>query len=104
MKLFLNLIPALAYAMVTFFSNMAGLTSEGSKSSEKKQTISQPVPQQEKVCRNNYIWDPNNFQGFTSNEDVNTSLARKIPSSLNGMNMHTSLLIKRFVLSAYPSN
>jgi hypothetical protein len=104
MKLFLNLIPALAYALVTFFSNMTGLTSESSKTQEKKQTISQPTLEKESVCRNNYIWDPNNLQRIASSEDVNTILARKIPSPDNGMDLRTSLLIKRFILSTYPSN
>ena len=104
MKLFLNLVPALAYAMVTFFSNMAGLTSEASKSTEKKQVVSQPIQQQENVCRNDYIWNPNNLQSIASTEDRNENLAWKMPAPLTGMSIHSSLLIKRYILSVYPIN
>ncbi|MEI7421889.1 MAG: hypothetical protein WCK18_07335 [Prolixibacteraceae bacterium] len=104
MKLFLNLIPALAYAMVTFFSNIAGLTTVSSKSPEKTQVVSQPVKQQESVSLKNYIWNPNSLQGIAATDDRNETLAYKMPSPLSGMNMHSTLLVKQFILSAYPSN
>ena len=104
MKLFLNLIPALAYAMVTFFSNMAGLTTVSSKSPEKKQIVSQPVQQLESVCRKDYIWDPNNLQRIASTEDRDETLSWQMPSPLTGMSIHSSLLIKRYILSVYPIN
>jgi hypothetical protein len=98
MKLYVNLIPALAYAMVTFFSNMAGLTSEVAKSQEKQQLVSQPALHQESVCRKNFVWVPNNEQNIASNDDGDADLAWRIPYSLTGMNMHSSLLIRRYVL------
>jgi len=39
MKLYANLIPAIAYALTTMFSNMAGLTGEVEKSSKKQQIV-----------------------------------------------------------------
>jgi len=47
MKLYVNLIPAIAYALTTMFSNMAGLTVEVEKSSIKQQIVSLPVTHQE---------------------------------------------------------
>lgn len=104
MKLFVNLIPALAYAMVTFFSNIVGLNGEVAKSPVKQQIVSQPALHQENVNKNNFIWIPTNGQSIASNEDGNTSLAWKIPYSLTGMNIHSSLLIRRYILFVYATN
>ena len=46
MILQVNLIPALAYALVTMFSNMAGLTPEISKSTGKQQIVSSMLTHQ----------------------------------------------------------
>ncbi|MCK9411702.1 MAG: hypothetical protein M0Q53_05325 [Prolixibacteraceae bacterium] len=43
MRLQVNLIPALAYALVTMFSNLAGLTVVVEKPSKKQQIVSLPV-------------------------------------------------------------
>jgi hypothetical protein len=74
MKLFLNLIPALAYAMVTFFFNMAGWTSEVSKSQEKQQIVSQLFLYQEINSQNNFVWIPNIRQSIALNEVRNLYL------------------------------
>ena len=104
MKLFLNLIPALAYALVTFFSNITGLTSEVAKSPEKKQLVSQSANYQENVRDNNFVWTTTIEQTVALNQDRDTRLAQDIPYPLNGMNRHSSLLIRRYILSAYATN
>ena len=43
MRLYVNLIPAIAYALVTMFSNMAGVTREVEKPSKKRQIVSLQV-------------------------------------------------------------
>ena len=53
MKLYANLIPAIAYALVIMFSNMAGLTGEVEEPSKKQQIVSLPVTHHELNSRNN---------------------------------------------------
>lgn len=100
MKLYINLIPALAYAIVIFFSNMVGLNGEVAKSSRKQQ-ISQPSMHQEINCQNSFDLVPNNRQSFASNAYRNASMVWKIPYPLTGTDMHSSPVIRRYVLSVY---
>ena len=78
MKIFVSLIPALAYALVTFFSNIAGLTSEAPKSSEKKLVVSQPTLQKGPVFQKNFVWVPNYNQNIAISEKGKASPAWKI--------------------------
>lgn len=55
MKLYANLIPAIAYALATMFSNMAGLTGEVEKPSKKQQIISLPVSHHELDSQNSCV-------------------------------------------------
>lgn len=104
MKILVSLIPALAYALVSFFSNITGLTSTTPKAQEKKQIVSQPAVKKVGSLEKNFIWAPENDQTISSSADINSSLAWKIPSTLDGMNMQSALSIRRYILSAYATN
>ena len=62
MKIYANLIPAIAYALTTMFSNMAGLTVEVEKSSIKQQVVSLPVAHHELDSQNSFVLVAKNGQ------------------------------------------
>lgn len=88
MKLSVNLIPALAYALVMMFSQMAGLTVEAEKSPVKKQIVSLPSTQQESSSLGSCVMVVKNGQIILSNGLGHSNLVWRIPnhpgtSSLN---------------------
>ena len=62
MKLYVNLIPAIAYALTTMFSNMVGLTVEVEKPSTKQQIVSLPVTSHELNSQNSCVLVAKNGQ------------------------------------------
>ena len=79
MKLYANLIPAIAYALATMFSNMAGLTGEVEKPSKKQQIVSLPITHHELNSQNSCVLVAKNGQLILSNGNRNASLVWKIP-------------------------
>ncbi|MCX6222222.1 MAG: hypothetical protein NTZ69_14690 [Bacteroidia bacterium] len=79
MKLYVNLIPAIAYALATMFSNMAGLTGEVEKTAKKQQVVSLPVTHHEFNSLNNCVLVAKNGQLILSNGNENANLVWKIP-------------------------
>jgi len=79
MRLQVNLIPAIAYALVTMFSHMAGLKTDVEQTAVKKQTVCLPVRHQEQTPEAAYIWAVRNGQLILSSGLANTGLVWKIP-------------------------
>lgn len=79
MRLHVNLIPALAYALVTMFSNMAGLTGEVEQPSQKQQVVSLPDTSQEFTQPNGSVLVAENGQIILSNGYGNADLVWTIP-------------------------
>ena len=79
MRLQVNLIPALAYALVTMFSNMAGLTGSIEKSPGKQQNVSIQSMHQESKLQERYVMVAKNGQVSLSNGHENANLVWKIP-------------------------
>ena len=79
MKLYVNLIPAIAYALATMFSNMAGLTGEVEKPAKKQQIVSLPAIRHEFNSLNNCVLATKNGQLILSNGNRNANLVWKIP-------------------------
>ncbi len=104
MKIFVSLIPAVAYALVTFFSNIAGLTSEAPKSSEKKLVVSQPALQKETDMQKNFVWIPNNAKNIATSEDSDASQVWKLSTPPAEQNFHSYLLIRRNIHSQHTIN
>lgn len=79
MKLYANLIPAIAYALTTMFSNMAGLTGAVEKPSKKQQVVSLPVTHHEINGQKSCVLVVKNGQLILSNGHGKASLVWKIP-------------------------
>lgn len=81
MRLQVNLIPAIAYALVTMFAHMAGLKTDVEQTTVKKQTVCLPVKHQEQTPQAAYSWAVRNGQLILSGGLANTGLVWKIPYS-----------------------
>jgi len=79
MKLYANLIPAIAYALATMFSNMAGLTGEVEKPSKKQQIVSLPITHHELNSQNSCVLVAKNGRLILSTGHGKASLVWKIP-------------------------
>jgi len=79
MRLHVNLIPALAYALVMLFSNMAGITGEAGKTPKEKQVVSLPVTSQELNRPNSYVLVTKFGQVILSNRTGKGDLEWMIP-------------------------
>ena len=82
MRLYVNLIPALAYALVMMFSNMAGMTGEVVKPSGKQQVVSLPDRHPGLNLQDNYFSVSKNGQIILSSGYGNGNLQWKIPYTL----------------------
>jgi hypothetical protein len=80
MRLSVNLIPALAYALVMMFSQMAGLTVEAEKSPVKQQIVSIPFTQQENSSQDSCVMVAKNGQIILSNSLGQSNLVWRIPN------------------------
>jgi hypothetical protein len=84
MKLYVNLIPAIAYALVTMFSNMAGLTREVEKPSKKQQIVLLQV-------RHHELNNQKNCVLVTKNEQItHDSFFEFFPGPFNAMDFSPS--------------
>ncbi len=81
MKIYVNLIPALAQALVTMFFNMAGLTGEVEKPSQKQQIVSHSVTYGELNRQNSHVFVAKFGQVILSNGFGKGYLEWKIPST-----------------------
>ncbi len=84
MKLYVNLIPAIAYALTTMFSNMAGLTAEVEKTSVKQQIASLPATHHEPNGLNSFVLVTKNGQLIPD------SFFEFFPGPFNSMNFSPS--------------
>ena len=81
MRLYANLIPALAYALVTMFFNAGGLTGEIEKPSQKQQVVSHSVTYRELSQQNRNVFVARNGQVILSNGFGKGNLEWKIPNT-----------------------
>lgn len=81
MRLHVNLIPALGYALVTMFSNMAGLTGEVEQLSKKQQVVSLQGTYQEFNQPNGSVLVAENGQIILSNGHGNAGMVWMIPNT-----------------------
>ena len=81
MRLYVNLIPALAQALVTMFFNMAGLTGEVQIPSQKQQVVSHSVTYRELIRQNSHVFVAINGQVTLSNGFGKGNLEWKIPNT-----------------------
>ena len=79
MRLQVNLIPALAYALVMLFSEMTGMSVTTEQPSKKQQAVSLPASPQELYQQNNYVWVAKNGLLILSNGFAKGNLEWKIP-------------------------
>jgi hypothetical protein len=79
MRLQVNLIPALAYALVMLFSNMAGINGTAGKSPQKQQVVSLPAICHELNRPENHVFVASNGQVILSNGFGKGNLEWKIP-------------------------
>ena len=79
MRLHVNLIPALAYALVMLFSNMTGMSGTAEQSSKKQQAVSLPAALSEMNLQNNHVFVAKNGQVILSNGTGKGNLEWKIP-------------------------
>jgi 3D (Asp-Asp-Asp) domain-containing protein len=79
MRLQVNLIPALAYALVMMFSNMAGMTGTAAKSAQKQQAVLLSAPYPEVIRQENCVYIAQNGQVILSNGSGKGNLEWKIP-------------------------
>ena len=79
MRLHVNLIPALAYALVMLFSNMTGMSGTVEQSSKKQQAVSLPAALSEMNWQNNHVFLAKNGQVILSNGSGKGNLEWKIP-------------------------
>ena len=78
MRLQVNLIPAIAYALVTMFAHMTGLKTDVEQTTVKKQTVCIPLRNQEQTRQAAYIL-VRNGQLILSSYFVNAGQTLKIP-------------------------
>jgi hypothetical protein len=81
MKLYVNLIPALGYALVTMFSNMSGLAESVEKPSGTKQRITMSCLPKAHDRQNGYVTVAKDGQLILSNGHGSTNLVWRIPST-----------------------
>jgi len=81
MRLYVNLIPALAQALVTMFFNMAGLTGMIEMPSQKQQVASHSVAYREINWQNSHVFVAINGQVILSNGFGKGNLEWKIPNT-----------------------
>ena len=81
MRLQVNLIPAIAYALVTMLSHMAGLKTDVEKTSGKQQAICLPVQPRERGNQPCYILVAKHGQLLLSSGIGASGLVWKIPYS-----------------------
>ena len=79
MRLNVNLIPALAYALVTMFFNLTGVKLAEEKNTNHSQYISQSVRHPKTGNHDAYILVRNNGQLILSTDEGNNGLVWKIP-------------------------
>ena len=79
MRLQVNLIPALAYALVMMFSNMAGIKLAVQNPAQKQQIVSSPVIYREADHQENCVFVLKGGQVILSNGFAKHSLEWKIP-------------------------
>jgi hypothetical protein len=82
MRLQLNLIPAIAYALVTLFFNMGEQTSEVERPAEKQQLVSSQAKHQEIDNLHRYVLVAKNGQVILSSGSENAALIWKIPYAI----------------------
>lgn len=78
MKLQVSLIPALAYALVMMFSDMAGWKAEVAQPEAKQQMVVCTKAHQSASQPHNFVWVTGNGQLILSN-GTNTNLEWRIP-------------------------
>jgi hypothetical protein len=79
MRLHVNLIPALAYALVMLFSNMAGMSGTAEQSSKKQQAVFLPAACPEMNKSEAYVFVASNGQVVLSNGTGKGRLEWDIP-------------------------
>ncbi len=79
MRLQVNLIPALAYALVMMFSNMAGMTGTAAKPAQKPQAVSMSASYPEVFRQETCVYIAANGQVILSNGTGKDNLAWRIP-------------------------
>jgi hypothetical protein len=81
MRLYVNLIPALGYALVTMFSNMSGLAESVEKPSGTKQRISMSCLPKAHDRQDGYVTVAKDGKLILSNGHGSTNLVWRIPST-----------------------
>jgi len=81
MRLYVNLFPALGYALVTMFSNMAGLTGEVPQSTKKQQVVALQSCPQKSVRLDSFVWTAKNGHLLLSSGSGSSNLVWMIPNS-----------------------
>lgn len=79
MKLQVSLIPALAYALVMMFSDLAGWKVEGTRPSPKQQLVVCTAAHRATSHSQSYVWVSGNGQLILSNGIKDANLEWKIP-------------------------
>lgn len=79
MRLHVNLIPALAYALVMFFSNLTGITVDAGSTPKEKQVVSLPAASTKLNRTNSYVLITKYGQVILSNGTGKGSLEWMIP-------------------------
>jgi hypothetical protein len=81
MRLYVNLIPALGYALVTMFSNMSGLAESVEKPSGTKQRVSLTCIPKAADRQDGYVTVAKDGQVILSNGHGSTNLVWRIPGT-----------------------
>jgi len=81
MRLYVNLIPALGYAVVTMFSNMAGWTGEVGKSTLPQQQVAPICTSKKAERQTGFVTVAKDGQVILSNGHQGSNLVWRIPST-----------------------
>lgn len=79
MRLQVNLIPAIAYALVTMFSNISGLTAEVAQPAKVHQQVFVPARHQKADNQHGRFWVAKNGQVILSNDFGSEDMVWTIP-------------------------